>query len=138
MIAKSPLCPERVRTIPGSFACLEQRFLRDGFWSSLSQHERLLSVFLVRVADRNGLSSSRFETMCSLLPGSLDDALLARHALIHKDLIVFDGHVFPGLSLPPTPVRQPARPLHSAQQMAHADPATLRHIIRNALGGDQD
>ena len=42
MIAKSPLCPERVRKITGRFAFLEHRFVRDGFWSSLSQHELLL------------------------------------------------------------------------------------------------
>jgi hypothetical protein len=42
MMAKSPLSPERVRKITGSFAFLEHRFLRDGFWSSLRQHELLL------------------------------------------------------------------------------------------------
>ena len=56
MIEKSPLWPERIRKITGSFAFIEHRFVRDGFWSSLSQHELLLYVFLVLVADRNGLS----------------------------------------------------------------------------------
>jgi hypothetical protein len=42
MIEKSPLCPERVRKITGSFAFIEHRFLRDGFWASLGQHELLL------------------------------------------------------------------------------------------------
>jgi hypothetical protein len=42
MMEKSPLCPERVRKIPGSFAFIEHRFLRDGFWPSLSHHELLL------------------------------------------------------------------------------------------------
>jgi hypothetical protein len=42
MIEKSPLCPERVRKITGSFTCIEHRFLRDGFWTSLGQHELLL------------------------------------------------------------------------------------------------
>jgi hypothetical protein len=42
MLAKSPLCPERVRKITGSFAVLEHRFVRDGFWGSLSQHALLL------------------------------------------------------------------------------------------------
>jgi hypothetical protein len=54
MIEKQPLDPERVRKINSSFAFLEHRFLRDGFWSSLSQHELLLYVFLVLVADRKG------------------------------------------------------------------------------------
>ena len=138
MIEKSPLCPERVRKITGSFAFLEHRFLRDGFWTSLSHHELLLYVFLVLVADRNGLSYYSFDKICTLLQCSLDDYLVARNALIHKDLIAFDGHLFQVLSLPPQPVLQPARPLHSAQHMAHADPATIRHIIRHSLGADHD
>ena len=56
MIDKQPLCPDRLRTIGGSFAFLEHRFLREGFWSSLGHHELLLYVFLILVADRNGLS----------------------------------------------------------------------------------
>ena len=56
MIDKSPLCPERVRTRTGSFAFLAHRFIRDGFGTSLSHHEVLLSVFLILVADRHGLS----------------------------------------------------------------------------------
>ena len=138
MIEKSPLCPERIRKITGSFAFIEHRFIRDGFWSSLSQHELLLYVFLVLVADRNGLSYYSFDKICALLQLSLDDYLLARNALIKKDLIVFDGHLFQVLSLPLTPVRQPARPLHSAPHMAQADPATIRQIIRNSLGADND
>jgi hypothetical protein len=138
MIEKSPLCPERVRKITGSFAFIEHRFIRDGFWSSLSQHELLLYVFLVLVADRNGLSYYSFDKLCALLQLSLDDYLLARNALIKQDLIAFDGHLFQVLSLPLTPVRQPARPLHSAPHMAQADPATIRQIIRNSLGADHD
>jgi hypothetical protein len=138
MIEKSPLCPERVRKITGSFAFLEHRFVRDGFWTSLSHHELVLYVFLVLVADRNGLSYYSFDKICGLLQLSLDDYLLARNALIKKDLIAFDGHLFQILSLPPRPVCQPPTPFHSAQQMAQADPATIRQIIRNSLGADHD
>jgi hypothetical protein len=138
MMEKSPLCPERVRKITGSFAFIEHRFLRDGFWSSLSQHELLLYVFFVVVADRNGLSYYSFDKICSLLQCALDDYLVARNALIHKDLIAFDGHVFQVLALPPKPVLTPQRPLHNTQHMAHADPATIRQIIRHSLGADHD
>jgi hypothetical protein len=138
MIEKAPLSPQRVRKITGSFAFIEHRFIRDGFWTSLSHHELLLYVFLVLVADRNGLSYYSFDKLCALLQVSLDDYLIARNALIKKDLIAFDGHLFQVLSLPPAPVLQPARPLHSAQHMAQADPATIRQIIRNSLGAAHD
>jgi len=42
MMEKSPRCPERIRQMTGSFAFLEHRFVRDGFWSSLSQHALVL------------------------------------------------------------------------------------------------
>jgi hypothetical protein len=138
MIDKRPLCPERVRKITGSFAFFEHRFVRDGFWTSLSHHELLLYVFLVLVADRNGLSYYGFDKICGLLQLSLDEYLLARNALIKQDLLAFDGHLFQVLSLPPHPVRQPAAPLRDAQQMAQADPATIRQLIRNSLGADHD
>jgi hypothetical protein len=95
-------------------------------------------VVLVLVADRNGLSYYSFDKMCALLQLSLADDLLARNALIKQDLMAFDGHLFQVLSLPPTPVRQPARPLHSAPHRAQADPATIGHIIRPSLGANHD
>ncbi|MEE9420700.1 MAG: hypothetical protein V3W43_14560 [Desulfatiglandaceae bacterium] len=56
MIAKKPLYLQRVRKINGSFAFIEHRFLQSGFWEALSHHELLLYIFLILVADRQGLS----------------------------------------------------------------------------------
>jgi hypothetical protein len=124
MIEKSPLCPERVRKITGSFAFLEHRFVRDGFWATLSQHALLLYIFLVLVADRHGLSYYSFDKICTLLQLSLDDYLAARNALIQQDLIAFDGHLFQVLSLPVTPVRRP-----------HTLPHRWRKPTRRRFGG---
>jgi len=55
-IEKIPLNPNRIRKISGSFAFIQHRFLRNGFWASLDHHQLLLYLFLVIVADRNGLS----------------------------------------------------------------------------------
>jgi hypothetical protein len=138
MIAKRPLCPERVCKMTGSFAFLAHRCVRDGFWSSRSQPALLLSVLLVVVAERHGLSYDSFETICGLVQRSLDADLMARHALIQQELIAFAGPLFQVLSLPPQPVLQPARPLHRAQHMAQADPATLRRLSRDSLGANDD
>ena len=138
MMEKQLLCPHRRRQITGSFAFIEHRFLRDGFWSSLSQHECLLYVFLVLVADRNGLSYYGYDTICTLLRFTLDDYLVARNGLIDKDLIAFDGHLFQVLSLPPTPVRVSSGCLRTPEHMHHRDPATTQQIIRQSLGADDD
>jgi hypothetical protein len=138
MIEKPPLNAQRVRKITGSFAFLEHRFLRDGFWSSLSQPELLLYVFLVLVADRNGLSYYSYDKICTLLRFMLDDYLVARNALIDKDLIAFDGHLFQVLSLPPAPVREPPTPWQRPDAFEAADPATIRRLIRDSLGAHDD
>jgi hypothetical protein len=136
MIEKKPLCPERLRTIRGSFAFIEHRFLRDGFFATLSHHELVLYLFLVVVADRNGLSYYSYDKICTLLRICLEEYLLARTSLIRKDLLAFDGHLFQVLSLPEKPVIEPSKPLTTRQQMEEADPATIHHIIQSALGED--
>jgi hypothetical protein len=138
MIEKQPLKPGRQRHITGSFAFLEHRFLRDGFWSSLRPQECLLYVFLVLVADRNGLSYYGYDKICTLLRFTLDDYLVARNALIEKDLIAFDGHLFQVLSLPDQPVRLSSASLSPPDDLQHGDPATIRQIIRQSLGVDDD
>lgn len=135
---KQPLCPGRQRTILGSFACIEHRFLRDGFWGSLSQHALLLYVFLVWVADRQGRSSYSYDKLCTLLRFTLDDYLVARNALIEKDLIAFDGHLFQVLSLPQRPVPKSCDARQSPAHMPQAAPATLRALIRESLGAHDD
>ena len=138
MMEKTPLEPQRVRRITGSFACIEHRFLRQGFFASLSHHELLLYVLLVLVADRNGLSYYSFDKLCTLLQLAPDDYLVARNALIHKDLIAFDGLLFQVLSLPDHPVAVAPSPLRTPEQMQQADPATIRQLIRQSLGVDHD
>ncbi len=136
MIKSKILCFKRVRRITGSFAFIEHRFLRDGFWDSLSRKELLLYLFLILVADRNGVSYYSYDKMYSLLRISMDEYLNARNALIDKDLIAFDGYFFQVLSLPEKPVNRPLRLLISRQQMEKYDPATIHNLICRSLKGD--
>jgi len=102
---RNPLINHRVRTIAGSFAFIEHRFLRHGFWASLEHHELLLYFFFVLVADRQGLSFYSYDKICSLTAISVDEYIVARDSLINKDLLAFDGTFFQVLSLPSEPVR---------------------------------
>ncbi|WP_320041795.1 hypothetical protein [uncultured Desulfobacter sp.] len=99
-IAKNPIDSHRIRKITGSFAFIEHRFLRNGFWESLDHHQLLLYLFLIIVADRNGLSYYSYDRICTLLRICVEDYILARNALIDKDLLAFDGNLFQVLSLP--------------------------------------
>jgi hypothetical protein len=139
MIDKTPLIAERIRRINGSFSFVEHRFLRSGFWQTLSHEELLLYFFLILVADRNGVSFYSYDKICSLLKVHLDDYILARNGLIEKDLIAFDGHLFQVLSLPESSVPQPPkRLLKTEDDMLQKDPATVHRAICDGLGLDPD
>ena len=100
MIKKHILNAQCVRRIDGGFSFIPHRFLTDGFLSALDPHQLLLYFFLVLAADRYGLSFYSYDSICSLLQMSMDQYLQARHALIEKDLIDFDGTIFQVLDLP--------------------------------------
>ena len=134
MIHKRPLVAQRLRSIQGSFAYIEHRFLRDGFWGALSHHELLLYLLLVLVSDRHGLSFYGYDKLCSLLGVDLDDYLEARDGLIQKDLIAFDGALFQVLSLPQRPEWSTSSILRTPADMERKDPATIDNICRKAFG----
>jgi hypothetical protein len=136
MIGKIILRPDRVRKITGTFGFIEHRFLKEGFFYTLSHHELSLYLFLVLVGDRHGLSFYGYDKICTLLRITLDEFILARDGLIQKDLIAFDGRTFQVLSLPRCGPRQ--TPLKGKKQMEEKDPATIHQQIVRSLGGSHD
>ncbi len=136
MATRPPVQPRRVRRIGhGSFAFIPHRFLRSGFFVSLSLEERSLYLFLVLAADRNGVSFYGYDRICSTLEVPLETYLVARDGLIKKDLVAFDGVRFQVLSLPDAPMSV-ATPLHSRESLLEQDPATIRKTILDGLGDD--
>lgn len=133
MIEKIILCPDRVRKITGPFGFIEHRFLREGFFHSLTHQELLLYLFLVLVSDRSGLSFYRYDKISTLLRISVDEFILARDGLIEKDLLAFDGRTFQVLSLPPQAPKP--TPLKGREEMEEKDPATIHQLITRSLGG---
>lgn len=134
MIEKIILCPDRVRKITGPFSFIEHRFLREGFFHSLTHQELLLYFFLVLVSDRNGLSFYRYDKISTLLRIPVDEFILARDGLMEKDLLAFDGRTFQILSLPsqgPKP-----NPFQERKEREEKDPATIHQLITRSLGGN--
>ena len=129
---RKALVNHRMRTITGSFAFIEHRFLRHGYWASLGHHELLLYIFLVMVSDRQGLSFYSYDKICSLLSLSVDEYILARDLLINKDLLAFDGTFFQVLSLPPEPISS-TQLLKEKADMEREDPATIHQLIQGGL-----
>jgi hypothetical protein len=127
MIKKQLLNPNRVRKIQGSFAFIEHRFLRNGFYNNLTQHEIVLYLFLIMAADRQGLSYYSYDKICKHADLILDEYILARDGLIDKELIAFDGFFFQVLSLPEkSPV-----PTVRNEERKNRDFVAVAHLISN-------
>lgn len=140
MITKEPLKDHRIRKINGSFAWISHRFLRQGYWSSLNHQELVLYLFLVMVADRQGMSYYGYDKICSLTAISVDEYLQARNGLIDKDLIAFDGRLFQVLSLPQKHVVT-ATPRESKQPISGSGLIPIGKILQKSLniaGGPND
>ena len=126
---------DRVRRIEGGFCFIPHRFLRDGFFAGLGQHELLLYFLLVLAGDRNGVSFYSCDAICALLLFEDHEYLAARNELIAKEIIAFDGKRFQVLHLPEKPLST-KRPLITEEDFEEADPATIRRIVRRSLGGE--
>ena len=133
-VGRSPIVAERIRRIEGGFSFIPHRFLRGGFFASLSGDELLLYMLLVLAGDRNGVSYYGVDSLCTLLCLSLDGYVVARNGLIAKDLLAYDGTRFQVLSLPDRPVSATRKPLTDEADFQNHDPATIRQILRDGLG----
>jgi hypothetical protein len=138
---RQPLRLDRIRRIDGqSFAFIPHRFLRDGFFVSLTPSERSLYLLLLLVGDRNAVSFYNYDALCSILEVTLEHYIADRNALIQKDLIAYDGTRVQVLSLPPHPIANPPSPLTAPIDFERRDPATIRARILDALstGGAEE
>lgn len=136
-LRRAPIVGDRVRTTRGqTFAFLPHRFLRDGFFVSLTPDELRLYLFLVLAADRCGVSFYGYESICSVLEVDVERYLEARNGLIDRDLVAFDGTRFQVLSLPSRPAPRHAPPLRTPADMEQRDPATIRALLRDAFDDD--
>ncbi|MCG8421441.1 MAG: hypothetical protein MJE77_26275 [Proteobacteria bacterium] len=139
MVSRQPIVPDRIRRIAGQgFSFIPHRFLREGFFASLTKNELNLYTFLVLAGDRHGISFYHYDRICTLLRIPLEFYIEARNALIHKDLIAFDGTRFQVLSLPKKPIHSSPKPLKTDKDFEDHDPATIRQILVTDLGLDQD
>jgi hypothetical protein len=134
MVDKRLINSQRHRTIQGSFAFIQHRFLRDGFWQKLSMQELVLYFFLVLVADQKGLSYYSYDKICAITGLNLDEYIQARDGLIDKDLLAFDGRLFQVLSLPGKPVQCESGRVPNQDELYARNLAGARRI-RQAVQG---
>jgi hypothetical protein len=81
--------PDRIRRIRGSFAWLDHRLLREGHLEQMSLVDMVVYLFLVLVADRNGVSFYRKDVICKRLGIDWDQFEESKARLLERGLIAF-------------------------------------------------
>jgi hypothetical protein len=113
VIKKRVLCPEQLRQVPPQFSWIDHRLVRDKHIVGRSTEALALYLFLVTVADGQGLSYYSDAGIGKLLP--LDEPALARarQELIRAGLIAYE------------------KPLYQVLSLDKPDPAAARTAVTN-------
>jgi hypothetical protein len=117
-------CPERRRQIPSQFSWIDQRLVRHHYFERAPSDAWALYLFLVTVADTQGLSYYSERTLCRHLRCEGERLSQARQALADLQLIAYRAPLYQVLALPNDPpgiaaLRPHTRPdaLHARQQL---------------------
>ncbi|MBE3098050.1 MAG: hypothetical protein IMZ44_13100 [Planctomycetes bacterium] len=121
-VVKRVLCREQLRRVPPQFSWIDHRLVRDRLIAGRSAEALALYLFLVTVADGEGLSYYSDAGIGKLLP--LDGPALARarQELVRARLIAYQKPLYQVLSLDPpaSPRLGPAQTLGQIlRQMEH-------------------
>jgi len=110
-VFKRVLCKERLRQVPPQFSWIDHRLVRDRHISRCSADALALYLFLVTVADGQGLSYYADQTICRLLPLDAEALGGARRELIANRLIAYQRPLYQVLALGPAqPSPRPQSP----------------------------
>lgn len=101
MIKKRLINPERMRKIPSQFSWVDHRLVRDRHIESCSHSALALYLFLVTVADQEGLSYYSDASLMSRLGMDAQTLAAARQNLIQTGMIAYEGPIYQVLSLEP-------------------------------------
>jgi hypothetical protein len=99
MTHKFPICPDLIRTIPEQFSWVDHRLVRDRHIKSLSHEACALYLFLVTVADCQGLSYYSDVSICERLAMDAPMLASARICLRKAGLIVYKKPLYQVLAL---------------------------------------
>ena len=115
---KQVLHPDRVRNTPEQFSWVDQALVQRHLIDRCSSHSAALYLFLITVADCDGLSYYGASTLGSRLHLSEAELATARAQLMALELIAWQAPLYQVLALPSrcipaspaAPMQQPAMP----------------------------
>jgi len=126
-LIKRLLVPERVRTVPAQFSWVDQRLVREHHIERCDAHAAALYLFLVTVADAQGLSYYAQASAARYLSMSTERLRQARADLIDAGLIAYAPPLYQVLSLD-APVFPPEA-LELSTEQRRARLARLRQAL---------
>lgn len=114
--SKQPIYAGRLRSIPAQFSWIDHRLVRDRHLDRLDVVAAALYLFLVTVADRQGLSWYADSTIASRLSIDLFRLQRARADLIQSDLVAYVSPLYQVLAIarPLPPPLCPDAPLFAS------------------------
>jgi len=130
MINKHPLRPDRLRQIPTSFSWVDHRLVRHDYLRRAEPRAWALYLFLVTVADVNGLSYYSDPAIARHLNLDAPALARARRQLIQADLIAYQKPLYQVLALPEDPRGSVAATAPRTGQVR-----CIGDILRRALEG---
>lgn len=99
MTRKHPIHPDRIRTVPEQFSWVDHRLVRDRYIERLTHQAATLYLFLVTVADSQGLSFYSEASLCERLAMSETTLDAARRELRHTGLVAYKKPLYQVLPL---------------------------------------
>lgn len=102
---KRPIFWTQLRRVPRQFSWVDQRLVRERYLDRLSHEACALYLFLLTVADAQGLSYYTERSLCQRLSMSTAQLRQARHALITQRLLAYRHPLYQVLALG-TPPRE--------------------------------
>ena len=125
MIVKRVLRPERLRQVPNGFGWVDHRLVRDGFISRCDHLGLALYLFLVTVADAQGLSYYSDGAICRRLRLEPPQLAAARQQLVQVQLVAYQKPLYQVLALDSAPLLPEGNRVGQTQSVAD--------ILRRAL-----
>ena len=98
-----PICCSTLRNVPTPCRWLAQRVVRERYIDQLSHHACALSLFLVTVADAQGLSYYAEPSLCQRLSMTCPALHQARQALMTLGLVASQRPLSQVFALDPAP-----------------------------------
>lgn len=100
---KRPLSLARLRKVPKQFSWVDQRLVRERYIDQLSHQACALYLFLLTVADAQGLSYYADPSLCQRLSMTSTELHQARQALITRALVAYQRPLYQVLALDAAP-----------------------------------